>query len=471
MPKKNKPQDITISFEDSMSAEEVTGSKIYLESEKKILLECGLYYGKSPLDSYRINSRQSKFKPKELDYIFLCHMHIDHIGLTPLLFKRGCNAEVIVPTGSKQILFTMLSNSAMIINGDAQYLSKKLGKLIEPLYTQEDVYTMMNHVIEYDLYQDIELDEYTQFKFISSGHIVNAASLMLKLKKSQQWKSIYYTSDLGNIKFKSYFTNNLDKVKNADIVISECTYGTKDKSCTNKDQRDRDIERLKNVINQYCVEQKGKVLIPVFSLHRGQQMASILHEMYHNDRTFNIPIYMDSMLLADITALFKKMFPNFREVMEWDKINVIDKESRQALQQSDRPMIVLASSGMLNAGSSVSWLQSMIHKSNNCIVFCGYCGEGTLGWKIKLKDQKTINIQGKPYKNKIQIVKLKSFSGHIQYDDLLSYLSNINTQRVILHHGDMSGRISFKRDLEAEYEKLCKTTTVSIANKSMKIHI
>ena len=326
-------------------------------------------------------------------------------------------------------------------------------------------------IICFDFNKEIKLDESTTFKFIHSGHLVNSSSLILKLKKGQLFKTVYYTSDLGNIRYKSYYTEPLDRIKSADIVISECTYGNKERSCANKDQRDKDIERLKNVISQYCVKQNGKVLIPVFSLHRGQQMATILYEMYHNDNNFNIPIYMDSILLSEITKIFKQIFPEFNKVVEWDKIKIIDKNTRKVLMETNKPMIILSSSGMVTNGASIVWLRSMITNSHNCVVFVGYCDEGTIGYKLKLKDQKTITIQGQQYKNKIQVCKLKSFSGHMQYQDLLEYLSEINCQTVLLHHGNTEDRLSFKSDLEKEYAKKCKTTQVKVVNKSTVIHI
>ena len=157
--------------------------------------------------------------------------------------------------------------------------------------------------------------------------------------------------------------------------------------------------------------------------------------------------------------------------MNWDKVKQIKKEDREALMLSNEKMIILSASGFLTGGASVVWTQNIIEKSNNCILFCGYTGEGTLASKIKDTKQKTVTIGGKPYKNKAQITSLRSFSSHIQYKDLLKYLSDINAEKVILHHGNPNGVFSFKLDLEEEFSKQCKTTKVTVPNKSSKIRI
>lgn len=469
---KQKEQDIIISFADSMSTQDVTGSCLHVEYGKtKILIEAGLHHAHSMLEGYRANSRDFKFKVKELDYVFLPHCHIDHIGRVPLLYKMGATAKVIIPSGSSKILRALLLNCAMILNGDARMLSKKLDKEVEPIYTETDVHKMMEYVVEYNMYENIILDDKVSFKYISSGHVAKACSLILNIDKNGVTKKIFYTSDLGNIKFKSYYTNNMDKIKNADVVISECTYGDKSRSCGNSEQRQKDIEKIKHVVEHYCIGKKGKVLIPVFSFSRSQSIATLLYDIYRNDPKFEIPIYMDSVLLIEMNKIFRQEFPYFTEVMAWKNIHEIDKTARKELMQIEGKAIILASAGMLNAGASISWLRSLVESSKNCVVFCGYCSEGTLGAKLKLKTQKTITIFGEKYKNKIEVVKLNSFSSHIQYDDLLSYLSDINCQTVALHHGEQEVKLGFKADLEKEYEDSCKTTKVIVPNKSTKIRL
>jgi len=465
---KSKKEDIIVSFSDSSAIETVTGSNVHVSYKNiNIMIEFGLFQGGNMQECYSRNSRNFSFKVKELDYVFAMHNHIDHIGLIPLLYKRGCEAKIIIPTGSKEIMYKMLSNCSFILGSEAEILTKrsKNSKIYSPIYTQEDVDNIMKYIEEYDMYEVHGLDDLVRFKLISSAHVTNGTSLVLEIKKGQNYKKILYTSDLGNIRYKTYYCNNLDKIKNADLVISECTYADKKRSNSNPIDREKDKEKIYS-----AVEQHRKVLIPVFSFHRGQTIATILYEMYY-EKGIDRMIYMDSMLLNDITDIYKKNFPEFHKVMDWDKIKQITKKERDVLQNSKEKMIIIASSGSLVGGASVSWAKKLIEDDRNCIVFCGYQFEGSLGSKLKSKKQKTVNINRKTFKNKVNIVKLKSLSGHIQHDDLLEYLSSINCSVVALHHGNENDKLAFKNELKNEYEKLCKSTKVICPSRSTKIRL
>jgi predicted metal-dependent RNase len=119
----------------------------------------------------------------------------------------------------------------------------------------------------------------------------------------------------------------------------------------------------------------------------------------------------------------------------------------------------------MNQGRSKSHCKSILPDEKSCILFCGYSSVGSLSWKIKNgKEQKTITIDNKPYKNKCNIVSLNSFSSHIQRDDMLSYYSEINCSAVYLVHGEMSGKIEFAKELKEKFEKENKSTKVVITN-------
>ena len=466
---KKRNDDINVSFESSGSAEDVTGSMVHVEYQGyNILMDCGAIQGGSILDEYRANSKQFKFKAKSIDCVIITHGNFDHIGALPTLYRRGCTGKIFIPQGSRQILYEMLANSSFINEGNAKFLSKKFEKEFEPLYTEKDVCYMMQFVEEQPFYEMVWLNDDIRFKFISAGHIAFSSSIILEIKKSQLWKRIYYTGDLGNTLFKNYYTNNIDKITNADLVISECTYSTPEQSCANKDQRDKDRQKLKSTIDQY-----NKIWIPVFSLHRSQVVLSELAFLFKDDPNFKVPIYVDSILLSKICDIYKKQFPQFEEITRWENVRFITKEHREAVVASGEKCIILSSSGMVTAGSSVFYASHLIGNPNAVYVSCGYASEGSIASKLKMteKEQKTITINGKSVKNKIQVVKLRSFSNHMQYNQLLQYLSEINSNMMVLHHGNQMGKIYFKSQLELIYEKLCKTTSVKVSNKSMKIHL
>ena len=104
----------------------------------KILLECGLFQSNSLKNDYKINSRRFDFKPSEIDYIFLEHLHIDHCGLIPRLYANGCEAKIIVPKGSKELFKIMAHDSAFIMSRDIETLQRKYKMDVSPIYTSDD---------------------------------------------------------------------------------------------------------------------------------------------------------------------------------------------------------------------------------------------------------------------------------------------------------------------------------------------
>ena len=133
-------------------------------------------------------------------------------------------------------------------------------------------------------------------------------------------------------------------------------------------------------------------------------------------------------------------------------------------------ILILSSGGMLQSGRSVRWAKELLPHSNDCLILSGYCGENTLGYKIKnCSDQKTISINGVQVKNKAQVVNVRSLSGHIQRDDMLKYYSSIHADKIYLIHGEMEGKIEFAQDLKEEIANKSMTTGVCVVNKGTTI--
>ena len=159
-------------------------------------------------------------------------------------------------------------------------------------------------------------------------------------------------------------------------------------------------------------------------------------------------------------------------MMSWKNVQrIIQPENSKAAIADKGAKIILSSSGMLTAGRSIKWSQSILPRESDCILFMGYSGEDTLAWKIKHgKDNKTININGKPFKNKAQIYDLKSFSSHMQRQDMINYYKSINCEKIYLVHGD-SNKIEFKHDLEDAISNCLKSTKVVAVNSGTKISL
>ena len=476
-----KKKEITIS-PIGYSAESVTGSCNIIEYEDTMIaVECGgIQEGHTILDNYNMNKRMiGKIKAKDLDYIFIEHLHYDHISNICSLFAIGCTAKIIAPKGSSLILKEMWLDSCKINTKDCEYLQRKTGRTYEPFYTYDDIMRTLDNITEYESNEIIELDDKLSFRYTNAGHIMLSKQLELFIKINNHVNKILVTSDLGNIttQDKRVFVENFEPVVKANIAIVESTYGLRSKRNGKKDFN-KDLEKIKTVIEQYCVDRNRRCLIPTFSLDKTAIVLWYLYEMFGKDESFKVPIIVDSPLAIRLLNCYGQILKDeqkdmFEEMMSWNNIVLVaEHEESTRLIAEKGAKVVVSSGGMLQSGRSVAWAQSIIPCSNDIIIFCGYCGIDTLGWKIKnAKQQKTITINNKVLKNRCQVIDLHSFSSHMQHDDLVNYYKSIQSDRIYLIHGDLQARIELKSHLEEELSKMCKSTKVGIITKDMRISL
>ena len=460
------------------NAWDVTGSMIYIETpHRKILLECGLWQSTgSTLENWKINTKKFDFKPSKLDYVFSCDRHVDHTGLIPRLYASGATCPIIAPRGSKPIAEILMRDSARIIAGDAASLSDKLGREYTPFYLDSDVDTALGRWTEYDD-EVITLDEFIKFRFTPSGHIPFARQLELWITEGNTTKKIVYTSDLGNIHLPKPYTKPFKSVfgQRADIVIAESTYAREEK-IANKAMRKKDLEKLRMVIEQTCVERQRRILIPSFALARTQEIATVLYDLFSKE-DFNIPVYIDSPMGQNISRAYCDVLEGeelekWKSVLAWKNIRFVGDyvESRE-LRDSGKPCIAIASSGFMVAGRSVAWCASLLPNTDDRIVTIGYAPPGSMAYTIKQGEQKTISISGKRYANRCQITNLGSFSSHIQRDSIIKEYGKIDAEKLFLVHGNMDGRIAVKPEIERELSKNSLSTKVVIAQKNTEVFL
>lgn len=458
------------------NATEVTGSCTLLTvGDSQYLLECGLHQSsKSVWEEYKINSAKFKFKAKDIDAVFVFHSHSDHVNLLPLLVKRGFTGNIYIPKDNFDLCRILMEDCCHICEKDAEFLNRT-GHSVEPLYNIDDVRATLDLMIELPFGETIVIDDHINLRFTHSAHITNSAHGEIWAKNNNVTKKIYYTSDLGNTSVPCYYIHPFEPVEQADLVIGEATYANPKRQIRSKD-RACDLEKIKTVIEQ-TMEKGGRVLFPVFANHRCQSILTVLYELYGDDKSFKPQIYVDSPMAVQICKLMchivnEKQMHVWEKVMTWDNVHFITEYTdSRALQDSQEPCIVLASSGMMSAGRSVSWAQKLLGSDRNHFVFCGYSSEGSLADKIRNSMQKTITIDGKAIPNRAYVTTLNSFSSHMQHDQLLDYYASINCNKIALVHSSFNDKEKFCKELQDEYSKRNKCTKVVCVNTGTAISL
>ena len=464
------------------NAESVTGSCTKITtSGHTYLFELGMIQdGHTPLENYKLNAKLlQKIKPQEIDYIIIGHNHLDHCGLIPALYARGkCQARIIVPKKSTCILKEMWLDCAYINQRDVEAINRK-DRNYEEFYNEDIVMKTLKYVQEINDNEIVKISDELSIRYRNAGHILLSKQAEIYINGGSHTRKILFTSDLGNLATQEsrVFVENFEPVPTANIVIGECTYSQRSRKEITKKTLEQDMNKIKAAVDQYCVDNGRRILIPTFSLDRMPYILWILYSLFGNDENFKIPVLVDSPLANRLLDCYSSILDGdikdkFDEMMSWKNIKrVITPEDSKAAIADKGAKIICSSSGMITAGRSVKWTQSILPQEQDLIMFVGYAGEDTLAHKIKHeKEQKTININGKPYKNKCQIIDLCSFSSHMQRRDMINYYKGINCDKIYLVHGDKH-KIDFKHDLEDAISNCLKSTRVVAVNNGTKISI
>ena len=422
------------------------------------------------------NRKCREFKAKELDYIFITHTHADHCLLLPKLYKEGCNAQIIISDGSGQIYKDMAEDCAEINERDVLFINSQHNKNYMPLYDLSDVEKSVNYMTEFSVNRKIKLDDSLSFELIPAGHLLGSCQVLLYLTYNNLTKTILVTGDIGNKVVKNRFVGEYQQVSKADIVIAESTYGDKPDIKTGKKERKNDLEKFKSIIERQIHEMKGRVIIPSFSQSRMQQLALMVYQMY-KDSEWKPKVYIDSPLSI-------RIFNDYEACLEGQDKDDLDElinsgmftfvkepEKSKALVASNEPCLVLSSSGMCQVGRIRHHLKKCVSDPNATILFVGYSTDGSLASLLKDNKCKSITIDQKVYPCRCSSYSLKSMSGHAPFNQLVENYSNINCQKLILHHGSKLAKETLKEALDKEYMRNCKTTRVIIANSSLKFSV
>ncbi|MDX9773576.1 MAG: MBL fold metallo-hydrolase [Bacteroidales bacterium] len=443
------------------AAREVTGSKILVETEhgKNILLDCGQFQGKG-LETEEQN-RAINFSPASVDHVILSHAHIDHSGLIPFLYRNGFTGSIICTNATRDLCSIMLADSGKIQEHDTMTFNKKRAKKglppVEPLYTQADAVSAMKLFIGVAYDRKFRIDDFTTIRFTNTGHMLGSAVVTLELREKEGIKRLAYTGDIGRP--VNRILKSPEQFPQADFLITESTYG--DRLHPTMEESD---EELYQVVQRTCVEKRGKLIIPAFSVGRTQEIVYSLNTLYNAQRLPKVDVYVDSPLSVNATTIFR-MHPDcfnddVRDVMLTDPdpfgFNTLfyntSVEGSKRLNDIKGPLIIISSSGMMEAGRVKHHLANSINNPANTVLAVGYCAPSTLGARL-LRGAKVVSIHGNKYPVRAEIMKIESYSGHGDYREMADYLSCQDPHRlkkVFLVHGEYETQLKYQSYLESK---------------------
>jgi len=428
------------------AADTVTGSCFMVESAKcRVLVDCGMFQGSKEIKQR--NYEPLPFPARSIDYLLLTHAHIDHSGLIPKLVKSGFKGRIIATGCTVDLCGALLPDAGHIQEMEVERINRKArraGKpLIQAIYTAEDALASLPFFDAVDYDQEISLCPNLRVKFRDAGHILGSALLELWIKDNDHETKFVFSGDLGNE--GRPFVKDPTDLWEADCLVIESTYGDRlHQTVDPKELR----QKLHDVIWQ-TYRKGGNLLIPAFAVERTQDIIYDLFLLARENKLPPMDIWVDSPLAAQVTNIFAshhecydketiELIANGENPLKMPNLKFAQTpEDSQMLNRIPGGMIIIAGSGMCDAGRIRHHLKHNLWRPEATVLFVGYQAEGTLGRRL-LEGEKDVRILGEEICVRADIVNIDGFSAHADQDMLVDWVKGFTVlpQQLFIVHGE-----------------------------------
>ncbi|MFX1518514.1 MAG: MBL fold metallo-hydrolase [Promethearchaeota archaeon] len=409
-------------------AQEVGRSCIFVENkDTKVVLDAGVHLGSSDEDRYPYALSEAP------DAVILTHAHLDHSGHAPALIKQyNCPiyATPVTQDMTELLVFDYLR------------LSKTLE---ESPYEAEDVQAMRSYAV--DVRFRVPLDVANgQMILYRSGHLLGSAMVWLEI----DGQTLLYTGDVNARHTRTLHQADFHTLA-AETVIIESTYGDPNDRLPNLKKTEKEFAlAIKNTLKG-----QGKVIIPAFAAGRAQQAMLSIEAYMRSGFLPEVPVYIDGMVrkMNEIYKLYWEWLrPEIRRQIRYTKRSPWESEMFHEVTSSERdefinskqPAIVITTSGMVQGGPVLRYLQELGDDERNLICLTGYMVEGTKGRALQ-EGERVLEIDGEKVEINAKVHHFE-FSAHADQAGLMRILSEIEgVKRVIVVHGERQKAYAFSK--------------------------
>ncbi len=420
----------------------VTGSMHLVEAAgKRILLDCGMKQGSREVEAG--NTSAFGFDVDSIDALVVSHAHIDHIGRTPLLVKRGYGGPIHAQRATADLMPIMLLDAAHILEMDARYDNehRREGEaLIVPLYTQDDVRDALAMLQPHDYGTRTEILPGIEISFSDAGHILGSSIIEL-------WadgRKLVFSGDLGPK--GSPILRDPTPVTRADLVVMESTYGDR-----NHRDRAETVAELGGILDA-AWRDKGNVCIPAFAVGRSQELLYWFARHWEQWGLSRWRIFLDSPMAARVVEVYdrhgelfddeaRKVWKGRPNPFRLPNLHVVQtRDESMAINRIQNGAIIIAGSGMANGGRILYHFKENLGRRQAHVVFVGYQAEGTLGRRL-VDGARWVRIHGHDFRVNAQVHTVGGLSAHADQRGLIEWYEGFQPHPALaLVHGEDKSR-------------------------------
>ena len=477
----------------------VTGSQFLVSvRDRRILVDCGMFQG-SPEEVER-NRMPFAFDPTTIDALIVTHAHLDHCGRIPALVKAGFTGPIHATPATVDLAEIVLRDSAKLQVEFAERWNRRQARRAEsreraeveseasgresddpslperlrhappegrtttrqPLYVEADVDATMRQMRGTDYDEAFEVTDGVTAVLHDAGHILGSAIVELRVTDGAERRTIVFSGDLG--RDGSPILRDPTPLTHADAVVVESTYGNREHA-----PHDAAIDELVAAIREVA-DDEGVLLVPAFAIGRTQEVIWVLDDLVRAGRIPRVPLYLDSPMASKATTVYVDHPETYDEEtaallrsgdspLDYPGQQFTDSvEASKAIRHAKRPIMVVASSGMLTGGRVMHHLKDFLPDPRCTLLFIGYQGEGTLGRHIQ-DGGTSARIDGEEIAVRCRVRVISGFSAHADQHELEAWLGHFGRagngsdggpKRVFIVHGDPDAAEAFAERIRAD---------------------
>ncbi len=433
--------------------QEVGRSGSLLQTQtSNVLIDCGVGFGNSQYPYLNV----PEFDLNRLDAVIITHAHSDHCCFLPYLYEYGYDGPVYLTEPTRDFM--------ILLQLDMLELLKREGK--KTPYSSKSIKEAVKRSIPVSMGEVTDITPDMRLTFNNAGHILGSASAHIHI--GEGFHNIVHTGDIryGKSSILDPANPNFNRVE---TLVMDSTYGNNTQRKPPKHEADK---HFLNMVRETIEKRQGKVIIPSFAVGRAQEAMVVLNRIREE---LNVPIYLDGMIWdanALHTAYPEYMSKNMQKKIfhygenpflaeHFKRVGSV-QERQQVIEQHD-PCIILTTSGMINGGPIMHYLEELGPNPDNRLIFIGYQAANTLGRKIK---QGLREIPASDPNNttrlELDVKTVEGFQGHSDRQQTLNFISKLpnKPKKVICQHGDENATFA----LASTIHKVFKTETQAPKN-------